>query len=269
MVREQSFTHEGRVAVVTGATGAFGSAICSRLSELDYNVAMLARTEADLVRIADMVPSAAPFVCDVSDFGRVEEVASEVQERYGRVDVLVNSAGRGLNKPYVEATIEEIEALYRVNVLGTHAVMKFFEPSLRHTAAERGKRTDIINISSASATSPLPKGAVYAATKAAVLHAGRSLTPGLWEELIALHTVLPGFAISKGFPQDTLPAFARRFLSTDPDKVADAVTSRIGKKPGEVHVPHRYYGSAVIAAAFPTKAARTAKKLFRNYYPAT
>src|SRR3954471_19704697 len=84
-----------RAAIVTGATGGLGVAVCHELAERDYHVALLARDAAGVAAIATQLPEAAGFAVDVRDMSATAAIVDTVRERFGRLDALVTCAGIG------------------------------------------------------------------------------------------------------------------------------------------------------------------------------
>lgn len=150
------------VAIVTGATRGIGLSIAREL-EKDYQVISIGKKKREN-------PSNIPgeFIqCDISDERNVKNAIEYVIEKYGRIDVLVNSAGVMIYNELTEATEEEFEKSFSVNVKGTFFMIKHVLPYMR--AKKHGY---IINISSVRGITSAPKKGIYSATKFAV----RSLT---------------------------------------------------------------------------------------------
>jgi len=113
----------GKVAVVTGGAKGIGRAACIKLAEEGAAVAVTDLDEREGSAVAQAIAQnkgqAAFWALDVSDASRVAAVFSEVRERFGKVDVLVNNAGiAGCNKPTDEVTESEWERVMAVNVKG-------------------------------------------------------------------------------------------------------------------------------------------------------
>src|SRR5687768_4972453 len=111
-----------RVGLVTGASSGIGRAIASLLLDSGYRVAALSRTAGP--------EGVAHFPCDVREPEQVRAVVTRVESEIGAVDVAVINAGRGLYKGFAEASFEEIEDVYRTNVIGAAATAHAVLPSM-------------------------------------------------------------------------------------------------------------------------------------------
>ena len=91
------------VFIVTGASSGIGLSTATALTERGARVAVLARTKAVLEELSARLPDSLPVVADMTDFARVREAVGIVHQHYGRIDGLVNNAGRSY-----AATVEKI-----------------------------------------------------------------------------------------------------------------------------------------------------------------
>ncbi|MCX4696917.1 SDR family oxidoreductase [Streptomyces sp. NBC_01408] len=136
-------------ALVTGANKGIGFEIARQLGELGYAVLLGARDEVRGKEAAAALTarglSAEALRLDVTDGAGVAEAARHVEERYGRLDVLVNNAGitGGFFGPPSAATAGQVREVYETNVFGVLAVTNAMLPLLRRSAAGR-----IVNLSS-------------------------------------------------------------------------------------------------------------------------
>jgi NADP-dependent 3-hydroxy acid dehydrogenase YdfG len=111
------FRLDGRVALITGASGGLGEVFANTLAAAGADVILVGRRAEPLQALADQIQAntsqkATIYTADVSDNAQVEAMAAAV----GRVDVLVNSAGVNLRKPAVEYPIEKWDELIRLNL---------------------------------------------------------------------------------------------------------------------------------------------------------
>ena len=160
---------KGRVFIVTGASSGIGLSTAEVLTSHGAQVALLARTKDALEKLAMRLPASLPVQVDVTDLDALREAIKAVHRHYGRVDGLVNNAGRSY-----AASIEEIEPhlfneIFQLNVLGPIVAMQTVIPIMR---AQGGGC--IININSGTAFMAVPKYSVYSSSKRALL--GFSLT---------------------------------------------------------------------------------------------
>jgi NAD(P)-dependent dehydrogenase (short-subunit alcohol dehydrogenase family) len=199
---ESLFRLDGRVAVVTGATGVLGGAIARGLAGAGARVAVLGRREARAEEVAGEIRSAggeavaAP--ADVLDTGSLERVRDDLVERFGRVDVLVNAAGGNVpaatvtdGGSFFDLPTDALREVVDLNLLGTLLPCQVFGA----TMARQGDGA-ILNVSSMAARRALTRVVGYGAAKAAV----DSVTRWLAVELARRHgaglrvnAIAPGF----------------------------------------------------------------------------
>lgn len=154
---------EGRVVVVTGASGGSGEAIARSLSDAGGAVALLARRTDRIEALAEQLSAnAAPSIAvtaDVTDAQTLYQAAQVVAERLGRVDCLVNNAGQMLLSPFAARKTAEWRRMVEINLLGAMMVTDAFLPALLDGGG------DLVNISSVAGRKVRPTASVYSATK--------------------------------------------------------------------------------------------------------
>ncbi|MBV9762759.1 MAG: SDR family oxidoreductase [Acidobacteriaceae bacterium] len=157
------------VFIVTGASSGIGLSTAVALAERGAKVALFARSTGALEELARKLPGSLPVTIDMTEFDRVREAIGAVHKHYGRVDGLINNAGRSY-----AASIEEIDPvlfdeIFHLNVLGPIVAMQAVIPVMR---AQSGG--SIVNINSGTAFMTIPQYGVYSSSKRALL--GFSLT---------------------------------------------------------------------------------------------
>lgn len=228
----------GRVVIVTGAGGGIGLATAEAFAREGCRVAVCDRRE-DLLegareRLEGRAGGVLAAVVDVSEERQVRGFVEAVVERWGRVDVLVNNAGYGAHKPFLEMEAEEIHAQMGTNYMGAvHAA----KAALEHmVTAGRGH---VINVVSVVAKFPVPNSGAYAATKAALDSLSLTLRAELSESGVAVTAVYPtatrntNFFKTSGSPAEQ--GIARIFMK-EPTAVAEAVVGAAKRPRAEVHV---------------------------------
>ena len=220
---------QGKIAIVTGGSGGIGSAICQRLAAEGAQVAILYASDAEkAARIVQSLPGQGHWAsrARVDDSAALAELASEVQQRYGKVDVLVNAAG--ITRPVPHADLDAldddlIDHIFRVNWRGSFAAIRAFRGLL-----ERGSDATVVNISSVAGTTGLGSNVAYCASKAALDSLTRSLARALAPK-IRVVSVAPGW-VEGEYAQRMNPALIAEQLSKTPlgriasaDDVAEAV----------------------------------------------
>lgn len=158
---------KGRTAVVTGASGGIGQAIALNLARGGADVVLVGRSEDRLREVAGRVHElgreAYVVPCDVTDQDAVASAATRALSTVGEVHILVNTAGIGIWKPFLEVTPEEHEAMMATNYWGTFWWIRHLLPAM----AERGTGV-IVNISSGAGKLAFGVTSGYSASKFAV-----------------------------------------------------------------------------------------------------
>ncbi|WUH98369.1 SDR family oxidoreductase [Spirillospora sp. NBC_00431] len=173
----------GRVAVVTGAARGIGHATAVLLRERGARLVVTDRSE-NVKRLAG--PDIAPLVGDVADEDLARETMRLAVERFGRLDILVNNAGRTLNKPITETSVEDFEAILRVNARGNFVQAR---EAFRLMQAGGGS---IVSIASVSSVVAFETQTAYAASKGALAQMTRVLAIEGGPRNIRSNAVLPG-----------------------------------------------------------------------------
>lgn len=236
-----------RVAVITGASSGIGEATARELVRRGWKCVLLARRADQLESIAAEIGGEWE-ACDVADREQVDEVAARVLERHPAIGLLVNNAGIGARGSFLDIDAERIEEVTAINYLGGVWCTRAFEPGLR-----AGRPSHVVNIASVAATVTFAPAGAYSASKHAQLAFSRSLTALLRGSGIQVHTILPGFVETEGFPQRSKlrSRFLQRFV-IEADDVARAILEAIEKGKLEVTIPWFPYRFASIGqAVFP------------------
>lgn len=244
------------VAVITGGSSGIGAALARLLVARGWRCVLLARGSERLAAVAaELVVE--HEICDVGDREAVEQTAAAVIARHPKIALLVNNAGIPGRTGFLDADPERIESVIRVNYLGGVWCLRAFLPAL-----EAARPSHVVNVVSVAGTvSGAGTSGLYSASKHAQLAFSRSVTAELEPRGVHVHTVLPGFVETEGFPQrDVLPRAAQRFV-IEANDVARAVLRAVEHDQREVHVP-RYYRVATLAQAItPSIVARLGSKI--------
>jgi NAD(P)-dependent dehydrogenase (short-subunit alcohol dehydrogenase family) len=238
-----------RVAVVTGASSGIGEATARALVAQGWRCVLLARRQERLEPLAAELGGEYEL-CDVSDRASVERVATAVLSRHPRIDLLVNNAGIPGRADFFTLEPERIEAVLATNYLGSVWCARAFERGL-------GPGSHVVNVVSVAGTVAFAPAGPYAASKHAQLAFSRSLTWLLAPRGVRVHTVLPGFVETEGFPQRAVLAsrFFRRAVIR-PEDVAEQIVGAVERNKRELFVPRWYRVFAVAQALAPGIVAR-------------
>jgi len=179
-----------RVAIVTGGSRGIGRAISHRLAADGFAVGVnyagnVAAAEETLAGIRDAGGTAIALRADVADEHQVAELFDTVEQTFGGVDVVVNSAGRMDLSPIAELDLETLDALHRTNIRGHLVVAQQAARHLRPGGAFVGVSTTVV-------TTQLPGYGAYAASKAAVEGMTLILARELRGRDVTVNTIAPG-----------------------------------------------------------------------------
>jgi NAD(P)-dependent dehydrogenase (short-subunit alcohol dehydrogenase family) len=163
------------VAVVAGAGPGNGQALAERFAKAGYAVALLARDADRATSLADKIPNARGYSCDVADAASVDSAFAAIRRELGEIDALLFNAGSGVFAGFEEITAEQFEAAWRVNALGALLCSKQVVPGMK----ERG-RGSIIFIGATASRRGNVKTAAFAPAKAAQRSLAESMARSLW-----------------------------------------------------------------------------------------
>ncbi len=187
-MNNQDFTD--RVIVVTGASGGVGAATAEELAHRGASVVLAARRPEALREVATRCgPRSHLVVADVTSRPDVQRILDEAIATFGRVDLWINNVGRGIGRPLLEITDDDLDSMIRDNLKSALYGMQTITPHFQ----ARGTGA-IINVSSLLGKTPIPPRAAYAAAKAAMA----SLSESFRTELAATHPDLRVIVIYPG-----------------------------------------------------------------------
>ena len=215
------------IALVTGASSGIGEQYARQLATRGYRVAIVARSEDRLARLAEELGGpgrAVAIPADLTVPADRDRLAARIDELGARVDVLVNNAGYGIYAPFVESgrdrELEQIHLLVEAPV----DLMARYLPGM----VER-RRGAVINMSSSAGFQPLPYNAGYSAAKGYLLLLSEAVHAEVQESGVTVTVVCPG-PVPSGFQQASDAGyFAERlpgFMFVSAERVAhDALES--------------------------------------------
>lgn len=241
--------------MVTGASSGIGEATARLLTDRGWRCVLVARRHDVLEELAAEIGGEAE-ACDVADRAAVDATAARILERHPVVHLLANNAGFLARGTFVDVDLDLVERAMRVNYLGGVWTTRAFLPGLRRAAAAGGAH--IVNVVSIGGAIVFAPAGAYSASKHAQLAFSRSLRAVLSGSGIDVHTILPGFVTTPGFPHPSLfrSWLGRRFV-VGPDETAKAILSAVERGRAEVVVPwFPYRLGAMAQAVFPTLTAR-------------
>jgi NAD(P)-dependent dehydrogenase (short-subunit alcohol dehydrogenase family) len=175
-----------RAALVTGGSSGIGLAIARLLRDEGYDLTLVSRTP-EKIEAAAAELGAVAVAANVADPDECARAVAEHRERFGRLDVLVNSAGVGIGGLVADLDLKKLDLQLDINLRGLFLVTQAAIPLLRET------RGWIVNLASIAGTLPTPGLATYGATKAAVIALTRSLNAELDADGVRAIAICPGF----------------------------------------------------------------------------
>ncbi len=188
---KELFDLTGRVAVVMGGTSGIGRAIASGLAQAGADVIATGRREDKVREVAEEIErtgrKSLRQIVDASSRASIDALRDAVLAQFGRVDILVNSAGQIFRKPTINITEAEWNTLVDVNLTGTlRACQSFYEPLV---GSGHGR---VVNIASLNSFVSFFEVAAYAASKSGVLGLTRSLAVEWAQKNVMVNAIAPG-----------------------------------------------------------------------------
>jgi short-subunit dehydrogenase len=222
----------GAVAVVTGASSGYGELTSRMLAKEGAAVVLAARRAERLEALAAEIEGkggrALPVRCDVTEIADLQGLRDGVEGAFGRCDVLINNAGISGGGRFEDLSLDQIERVIRVNLLGVLVCTKVFLPMMLDRGAGH-----IVNVGSLAGRYAAPGTSVYSASKHGVVAFSESLNITMRRRGVLVTAVNPGFTKT-----ETFAGRGPRPLVVSPERVASAIVKvvRLGIAP-EYYVP--------------------------------
>lgn len=197
------------VCVVCGIGPKNGASFARRFAEDGYAVALLSRKTELSTSIAETLPKARAYACDVSDAASVETAFAAVRRELGEIDVLVFNAGSGSWGNIEELSAEDFERSWRVNTLGAFLTAKQVIPHMK----ERGSG-NIVLVGATASLRGKPFTTAFAPAKAAQRSLGQAMARHLGPSGVHVSLVIIDGGIAKPTGEE--------IKTLDPDAIAKA-----------------------------------------------
>ena len=192
--------------VITGGTKGIGKAIAELFARKGFNIALCARTTADLNAVQKELKSANSEIqiiaekVDMSIRNQVEAFAEKVIKKWGNIEVLINNAAAFIQGSFLEEPDDLLENMMATNVLGSYYLTKKLLPGM--ISSETGH---IFNICSIASEKAYPGCSSYVVTKHALLGFSRALRLELMDKKIKVTSVMPGATLTNSWAGVKLP----------------------------------------------------------------
>ena len=187
----------GRVCILTGASRGLGAALAPRLAASGLKLALVARSADGLAEVTGDVVAAGgiakPYVLDLTDLDGLPWLVEQVTEQLGPPVVLINNAGIEGFGHFADVSPADIQREVTLNVTAALVLTRLVLPHML-TAGEG----QVVNLSSVAGLVGTPYGAVYSATKAALIAATHSLRMEFADSALGFTAICPGFVHGAG-----------------------------------------------------------------------
>lgn len=251
--------------MITGASGGIGAEIARQCAEMGANLFLFARSIDKLEKLKTDLQNQFHvkvhiYQLDVSDLEALNETFSEVLAEMDQVDILVNNAGFGIFNTVLEATLDEMKAMFEVNVFGLMAATKMVLPKMVEQRSGH-----IINIASQAGKLATPKSSIYSSSKHAVLGFTNSLRMEVKDANIFVTAVNPGPIRTNFFSIADRDGNYMKNLSRwilDPEYVAKHVVGAMITPKREINLPRWMGAGTQLYQLMPSFVERVAKNAF-------
>jgi len=188
----KQFEMSQQVAVVTGGSKGLGTAMAAGLASAGATIVLAARDGERAESVSQEIAAswnvpASGFAADVSDAAHVESLVGNVMEKYGRIDVLVNSAGINIRGSIEDVSYEDFQQVQKTNVDGTWLCCRAVIPHMKQAGYGR-----IINLASTLGLVGLANRTPYTTSKGAIVQMTRALGLELAPSGITCNAICPG-----------------------------------------------------------------------------
>jgi short-subunit dehydrogenase len=185
---------DGSVFLITGASSGIGAATARLAARHGARVVLIARRTERIEVLAADLPDAVAVTADITDGEQLRAAVETATDRYGRLDVLVNNAGQGLQLPLEDVDLDDFRALIELNLVAPLAAMQSVIPIMRRHGGGA-----IVNISSGTSRIVIPGVGAYSATKSALNMLSQVARAELAGDGISVSVVYPNVTTTEFF----------------------------------------------------------------------
>ena len=238
---------QDRVVVVTGASSGIGRATAQLLARHGAHVVLVSRTQEKLEALKDEIERsggrASVYPADLSDLDACDTMIHKVLHDFGRVDILINNAGRSIRRS-IESSYDRFHDFQRtmqLNYFGAVKLLLAVLPEMR-----RRRSGHVINISSIGVQAFPPRFGAYVASKSALASLSRCIAPEVVDDGVAITNIHMPLVRT---PMIAPTGMYRNFPTSSPEEAADMVASAILTRQPEVSTRLGKLGESVNTVA--------------------
>lgn len=187
-----------KVVIVTGASSGIGLATAKLLSKKGAKVVLAARSKEKLEKLSKELPNSLAIKTDMTDENQIKEMVKKTIEHFGKIDILINNAGRGYDSLVEEIDTDKFRQLFALDLIGPVVAMQNVISFMKKQGGG-----SIVNISSGTALMALPGMSPYSSLKRALVGVSLTARGELKNDNIAVSVVYP-YITSTDFEKNTM-----------------------------------------------------------------